>query len=76
LGWFSKSVSKPEPTEEDIGEQLCDAAWVGEVDELRRLIEGGADVNATNRSVSVYVGMCSCETQEYDGSLDAVTNCA
>jgi hypothetical protein len=41
-----------------VGEQLDEAASCGNVAELRRLIEGGADVNATFM-VSVYVLACA-----------------
>jgi hypothetical protein len=45
--------------EKSMGDQLYDAAKAGSVEELRRLIEGGADVNATyGFFVSVYVGLC------------------
>jgi hypothetical protein len=42
--------------EKSMGDQLYDAAKAGSVEELRRLIEGGADVNATyGFFVSVYI---------------------
>jgi hypothetical protein len=60
-----------------VGRQLYFAAEAGNVAELRRLIEGGADVNDSPFLVSVYMLACaSCETQEYDGSRDTVTDCA
>jgi hypothetical protein len=43
-----------------VGLQLYNAAQNGNVEELRRLIDGGADVNATNVWVSVYV-LCMCQ---------------
>jgi hypothetical protein len=53
--WFSQLVSKSKPSEKAIGQQLCTAARDGNVEELRRLIDGGADVNDTSYYVSVYV---------------------
>jgi hypothetical protein len=41
-----------------VGKQLWYAARDGDVAQLHRLIEGGADVNATDCYVSVYVGLC------------------
>jgi hypothetical protein len=51
----SKLNNQQMSKKKSIGEQLCDAADAGNVAELRRLIEGGADVNAT---YGVRVYMC------------------
>jgi hypothetical protein len=59
-----------------IAEQLFWAGHTGNVAELHRLIDGGADVNATYYVSEYVLCMCSRETREYDECRDTVTDCA